>query len=214
MTTKEDYTGIQIFAEELPSFLPAPAGIHVARCVSFFQLGTQKTEFEGKSGKDRPKIMLEFEIPGEQIYFIRNTYTLIISDKSTLKLHVESWTKGKINKEFDFFTLLGKPCQVEVEQNQNKNDATKMDSKLIGIYPLEKDQECPPQVTPSKVLVFQRWDQETFESLPDWMQKEIEKSPEFKSMGLPMVAGNKEGVFNEKENPVDPYPIGADGLPF
>jgi hypothetical protein len=147
---------------------------------------------------------LEFEIPGEPVYFIKNTYTLIISDTSTLKIHASSWTGSKINKEFDFLTLLGKSCQVEIEQNPNKKDATKMDSKLIGIYPLEKEQECPSQITPSKVLVFQRWDQDVFDSLPDWMQKTIESSPEFKAMGLPMVAGNKEGVFQEKENPVDP----------
>ena len=54
----DDYSGIEIHAEESSSYVPAPAGTHVARCVTFIQLGTQKQEFNGIPGKDRMKIVL------------------------------------------------------------------------------------------------------------------------------------------------------------
>lgn len=200
MTNNEDYTGIEIHAEEAPNFSPAPAGIHIARCVTFIQLGTQKTEFEGKPGKDRQKIVLGFEIPGEPSYYIQNTYSLVLGETSTLSIHLEGWLGEKVNKDFNLLTLLGKPCQVEIEHNPSTKDATKTTPKLIRILALEEAQECPPQINPYKVLLFKKWNQDVFDSLSDWMQKTIEASPEFKSMGLPMAAGNKEGQYQKKHD--------------
>lgn len=211
MKNNEDYIGIEIHAEEAPDYLPAPAGIHVARCVAFIQLGTQPSEYQGKKGKDRPRIVLGFEIPGEPSYYIQNTYSLILSETSTLSIHMEGWMGGKISKDFNIFSMLGKPCQVEIEHNISTKDPTKTTPKLTRIFALEKLQTCPPQISPYKVLLFQKWDQEVFDSLSDWMRKTIEASPEYQALDLPFVTGSKEGQYQKKLNPVSPY---GDGLPF
>jgi len=208
INSENDYSGIEIHAEESSNYVPAPKGTHVARCVSFIQLGTQKQEFNGIPGKDRMKIVLGFELPeelqifdeekGEQPYYITNTYNLVLGEKSTFKIHMESWTKGRINKEFNPLVMLGKPCQLVIEHNPKKNDPTKMAAKITNIAALTKNQNCPPQINPTKVLLFQRWNQALFEKQPEWIRKAIEASPEYKSLDKPMAAGNKEGQFQKK----------------
>jgi hypothetical protein len=106
--TDDDYSGIEIHAEESSSYVPAPAGTHVARCISLIQLGTQKQEFDGKPGKDRSKIVLGFELPeelcvfdearGEQPYFITNTYNLVLGEKRPLNFIWKAGLKVKLTR--------------------------------------------------------------------------------------------------------------------
>jgi hypothetical protein len=216
----DDYSGIEIHAEESSSYVPAPAGTHVARCVTFIQLGTQKQEFNGIPGKDRMKIVLGWELPeelqvfdeakGEQPFYITNTYSLVLGEKSTFKLHMESWTKGKINREFNPLTMLGEPCQLVIEHKPKSTDVTKITAKVTGVAAMTKNQICPEQVNPKKVLLFARWNQELFDKQPDWIRKAIEASPEYKALGTP---GDKQGVFQKKIPPVIEG-LNSDGLPF
>ena len=228
----DDYSGVEIHAEESSSYVPAPAGTHVARCVTFIQLGTQKQEFNGIPGKDRMKIVLGWELPeelqvfdeakGEQPFYITNTYSLVLGEKSTFKLHMESWTKGKINKEFNPLTMLGKPCQLNIEHKPKASDISKITAKVSGIAALTKNQTCPEQINPTKVLLFARWNQALFEKQPEWIRKAIEASPEFKSLDKPFTEGSKEGQYQKKSNPdaiqtkIPPVTEGldSDGLPF
>jgi hypothetical protein len=229
----EELEGVEMHAEKSKSFEPAPAGPHVARCYSYIQLGTQKTEYNGIPGKDRMKIVLGFELPeelnvfdpakGAQPYTITQTLSLVLGSKSTFQKVMESWTQGKINDDFNPIVMLGKACQINVKHEQSTKDPDRVYAKIDSIIPLLKNQVCPPQINPYKYLLFQRWNQDTFNSLPEWQRKAIELSPEYKQLGKPLAAGNKEGQYNEKKNPVDPYKkpptvaeeaLSADGLPF
>jgi len=226
MTNNEDYSGIEIHAENASNYLPAPEGTHIARCVTFIQLGTQKQEFQGIPGKDRKKIVLGFELPeemhifspekGEQPFYIQNTYSLVLGEKSNFKIHMEGWTKGKINNQFNPLTMLGQPCQITIQHNPSTKDPARMNAKVTGLSALTKTQVCPPQISPYKVLLFQRWNQEVFDSLSDWMQKTIEASPEYKALGNPLVIGNNEGQYQKKTAPVkiDPLPFDNDEPQF
>jgi len=217
----DDYSGIEIHAEESGSYVPAPAGTHVAKCISIIQLGTQKQVFQGIPGKDRMKIVIGWELPedlevfneakGEQPFCIQNTYSLVLGEKSTFKLHMESWTGGKINREFNPLVMLGKPCQLNISHKAKESDATKMTAKVTGIAALTKNQTCPAQINPTKVLLFARWNQELFEKQPDWIRKAIEASPEYKAMGNPLVTGNNEGQYQKKVIP--PVNTELDDLP-
>jgi hypothetical protein len=115
---------------------------------------------------------------------------------------MESWTKGKINKEFNALTMLGKPCQLVIEHNPKKSDPTQMTAKVKGIAALTKNQTCPEQINLTQVLLFERWNQVLFEKQPDWIKKAIEASPEYKALGNPLAAGNKEGQYQKKTAPV------------
>jgi len=75
---------------------------------------------------------------------------------------------------------------------------------------MTKNQICPEQVNPKKVLLFARWNQELFDKQPDWIRKAIEASPEYKALGTP---GDKQGVFQKKIPPVIEG-LNSDGLPF
>ena len=78
------------------SFTPVPDGSHLARCYRIIDMGTQKTEFEGKV-KFLPKVMIQFEVHGEDAegnptitsknepMSISKNYTLSLADKATLR---------------------------------------------------------------------------------------------------------------------------------
>jgi hypothetical protein len=79
-----------------------------------------------------------------------------------------------------------------------------MKARVTAVSQLLKGYECPPRISPFKVLTFQKWDQQLFDSLSDWMRKQIESSPEYKQLmaGRPLVEGNKEGQWQKKPEPV------------
>jgi Sec-independent protein translocase protein TatA len=53
------------------------------------------------------------------------------------------------------------------------------------------------------MLTFKKWDEETYNSLPKWIQDIIKVSPEFKKLNQPQA---KDEYQNEKkQNPLDPY---------
>ncbi len=229
---ENDYLDIDIHAEETSSYLPAPAGTHIARCVSFIQLGTQKQEYNSIPGKDRAKIVIGWELPeelhvfdeakGEQPFCIANTYNLVLGEKSTFKIHMQSWTGGKINKEFNPLIMVGKPCTLTIEHRPKVSDPDKITAKVISVTGLTRNQTCPDQVNATKVLLFQRWNQVLFEKQPDWIKKNIEASPEYKALNLQHTKGNNEGVFQKKhisdatQTKIPPATEGLnnDGLPF
>jgi hypothetical protein len=208
----EDYQDIEIHPDEAKEFEQIPGGIYTGRCVTMLQLGTQKEEFPGNADKERKKLIIGWELSeemqvfdpakGEQPAYIQNVYSLIINDRSTFTNHMESWTGGRINKEFNPLTMLGKPCLLTIQQKPSQKDPAKMKSRVVAISPLKKGAACPPQISPFKVLTFQRWNQDIFDSLGKWAQGLIEASPEYKAMmaGKPLAAGNKEGLFVKKNN--------------
>ena len=97
----EDVVHDDLRAEKATSYTPAPAGTFMARCIGFIQLGTQNGEYQGKPGKQRGKIMMVWELPEETCVFeeakgpkpftISQVYSLIISEKSTWRNHMEGW---------------------------------------------------------------------------------------------------------------------------
>jgi len=201
----EDFSGIQMVPDESRTYEPAPAGTHVARCVTFIQLGTQKTEFNGIPGRDRMKIVIGWELPeeltvfneqkGEQPYCIQNVYNFVLGEKSTYKIHFEGWTGGRINRDFNPLSMVGKSCLLTIVHNPKKSDPSQITAKVAGIAALTKSQVCPAQLSKTKVLVFARWKEELFNNQPDWIKKAIEASPEYKS---PPVE-NKESQYRKKE---------------
>jgi hypothetical protein len=215
MENLNELEGLELYPEQSKSYEPAPAGTHVARCISFVQLGTQQIEYQGIPGKPRMKIVMGFELPeelavfdeakGVQPFVISTTYNFVLGEKSTFQRHMTSWTKGKIDNHFNPVTMLGKPCQLTVIHTPSTKDPNRMNAKIEGISALTKNQECPPQINEIKYLLFQRWDKKVFGKLPEWMRKAIESSPEYKALNNPHTIGNLEGKYQEKKNPVDPY---------
>jgi len=192
MNDFNDVERLGLQADEGSSFEPAPAGTHVARCVGLIQLGTQTTEYQGKEGKPRRKIMLLWELPnelrefnedeGQKPFIVSHIYSLVINDKATWTIHIESWLNKKIDKYFNPLTLLGLPCTLTIQHKSATSDPSKIRGKVTGITGLTKEQTCPDRITPIKKLLFEEWDQGLFEEQSEWIQNTIMQSKEYKQI--------------------------------
>lgn len=108
------------------SFSPAPEGLHQAVCVDVVDLGMQETPWGPKH-----KVELRWQL--DQVdpvsaqkgtarrYMVTNRYTLSLSEKATLRHHLEAWRGKRFTHEelegFDLEVLVGINCQLQVVHN-------------------------------------------------------------------------------------------------
>lgn len=99
-------------------FTPCPEGLHQAVCVDVIDLGM----VSGQWG-DKPKVRIiwqveEIEAATQQRYEVRGLYTLSLSEKATLRKHLESWRGKKFTplelRGFDLENLIGANCQIQI----------------------------------------------------------------------------------------------------
>ena len=193
-------------------------GTYLARCYRMIELGTLKEEFNGKV-KNVQKVQITWELPtekavfdsekGEEPFAVNKTYTLSMHEKANLRKDLESWRgKGFTEEEatrFDLTQLLGKPCLLSIINQPGKSDPSRTYTVISSISPLMKGQECPPQINPTKVLSYDQFDWELYESLSDYTKDKIKSSIEFKMMQEP-------GVMRDQDMPTDDEELS--NLPF
>lgn len=178
-------------SSKTPRTLP-PAGTFLARVVKVIYIGTIKTQWQGVE-KEVPKIQITWELPTETHVFregeaarpfvISQEYTHSMGPKSNLRPITESIIGTKLSDEeaygFDHDELLGIPCQVTIIHDEKESGTWE---KVTSVSPLLKGITCPPQVNPSKVLSFDKWNEELFNSLPSFVKNKIISSKEYKAM--------------------------------
>lgn len=200
------------------NFKKIEPGNYVARCVSMVLMGTFNEEFQGLK-KKCTKVRLSWETPteldvfdkekGEQPYMVSKEFTLSLHEKASLRKFLESWRgKGFTEEEvkrFDIGKLLTAPCMLNVI---HKTSATsgKQYVDIASISTLPKGFVCPPQINPSVIWSIQNPDMKVFETLPEWLQKKIAESDEWKALQQPQ--------NNETPSEVNDAPTDDDGLPF
>ena len=178
-------------------FAQAAVGNHVARCVGMIDIGTQTSEYQGKTNHAR-KIVVRFELPNELMadgeyagkpFIVSKFYTASLGEKANLRKDLESWRGRPFTTQelagFDSKNILDKPCMVNVVHNE------KGKAKIASIAPVPKGLEVPPRSNP--ILYFSlesdEFDRGIYETLADFYKGEIQKSPEWAElMGTKMKA--------------------------
>lgn len=169
------------------------AGNYVARCCRMVEIGTVEEEFLGVK-KQMHKVRIGWELPtelkvfnpekGEQPSVIDKEYTLSLADKANLRKDLQSWRgkafTGEEAESFDITKLLGVPCMLNIIHVQGKKDPTKTYQAIGSVSPMPKGLICPPQMTETFVFDFDNFDETKFNSLPDFLKEQIEKTPEYK----------------------------------
>jgi len=197
------------------NFTPVPTGTHVMRCYRMIEIGTVTTEFQGEQ-KQQKKVRLEWELPnelhefkegeGEKPFSIGKEFTLSMHEKANLRILLESWRGKRFTEEeaksFDITKLIGQPCMGSIIETK-KND--KIYNNLSNVSTLPKGIQCPPQVNKSFILSYDDFDIDKFKSLPEFIRKKMETTPEFKN------AIDLEGEHNEGVLGIDNI---NDDLPF
>lgn len=168
-------------------FEQASAGNHVARCVGMIDLGTQQSDYQGKTTHAR-KIVLRFELPNELIadgeyagrpFIVGKFYTASLSEKANLRKDLESWRGRPFTPEelagFDSKNILDKPCMVNVVHTE------KGKAKIASIAPIPKGMQTPPRINDLLYFSLERdeFDGKIYEGLSDFYKGEILKSPEW-----------------------------------
>lgn len=176
---------------KLPRTL-TPAGTFIARVTRIIYIGTIKETYMGEE-KEMPKVMITWELPTETHVFkeedgakpftISKEYTHSMGKKSNLRPVTEAIIGASLLDEeaynFDHDELLGLPCQITIIHEEKESGTWE---KVTTVSPLLKGVTCPPQVNPSKVLSFEKWDEALFESLPNFIKNKIISSKEYKAM--------------------------------
>lgn len=173
-----------------------PSGNHIARCYSMVEVGTEVVEYQGEK-KSQYKVRITWELPnekkvfstdkGEQPYSVSKDYTLSMHEKSNLRHDLENW-RGKAfteaeAKAFDISKLLGAPCMLNVIHRQSQ--AGNPYATISGITAVPKGFITPIQINPSFILSYDEWNDHKFSTLPEWLRKRIEATPEYKQRLAP-----------------------------
>lgn len=195
-------------------FQPIEAGSYVARCYSMIHIGTCLEEIMGEK-KLLNKVRITWELPtelkifkeesGEQPCVISKEFTLSMHEKSTLRKWLESWRglafTDEESRSFDISKLLGVPCALSIIHKIAKNGNKY--AEIANVSTLMKGINCPPQVNKSFEFSVLDYDQQKFDSLPDFIKEKIKTSVEYKQLVSPHPP--IEAHENEEENESLPF---------
>jgi hypothetical protein len=195
-----------IYAEKKDGeFQSVKPGTYLARCFRMIELGTLEEEFMGQK-KMLQKVMITWELPtekaifdinkGEEPFAVSKTYTLSMNEKANLRKDLESWRGKGFNEDearrFDLTALLGKFCLLSIIHQPSKSNPGREYTVISSIMPLMKGQICPDQINPTKVLSFDEFNWEFFETLSEFTKDKIKSSIEFRMMQEPGVVRDTE----------------------
>lgn len=168
-----------------------PEDNYIATVYRIIYLGTVETEYLGEK-KNTFQVDITWELNNEMKVWkegeeakpvvVSKTYTLSLGSKSNLRPIVEGIVGGMSDAEavnFDVDTILGKSCLLNVTHGvaDNGKEYLKLQtSKLM------KGMEAPKGFNPQRVLTFENWNEEMYQSLPDWIKLKIATTPEYKML--------------------------------
>jgi hypothetical protein len=178
------------------NFKRVPSGVHVGRCYSLIDLGTQLSS--GQYGeKLQHKIRVAWELFGEDeegkpltVEFdgkempmtISKSYTLSLNEKSSLRKDLQSWRGKEFTDEeakgFDISKLIGAYCMVNVTTSETNG---KTYSNVANLTPLPTALKANKPAPIHEVVTFDldNPDWAVFDSFHDKLKDAIKRSPEF-----------------------------------
>lgn len=158
-----------------------PEGTHNAVCVQVVEFGTQKVEFKKGEEKEQRRIQLGFQLVDEQtsdggnmVAYKEFNYT--DNPGSDLMKSLKAWL-GVEDGDFDVATCIGKPCLITIEQVEKKTGGTR--DKITTITAPTKGAKIKKATEETKVLMFDSFDEDVFDSLPEWMKTKIAGTDEY-----------------------------------
>ena len=161
-----------------------PAGTHHAVCYCVADLGTQETNY----GK-KPQLLIGWEIPEERLYdgrvaVVSRRYSVSADPKAALRIDIESWQGRKFSESdldtFNFADLVTQCCLVNIQHSDGTNGRIYANVKSVlpaprGV-PRKQQTENAPVLFDLGVTPFPR---NQFNTLPEWLQTMIARSPEY-----------------------------------
>lgn len=170
------------------TFEQPPVGTEVARCIKVIDIGTQKSEYQGKVNIKR-QVIIGWELPNSLMtegeyagkpFAVSKFYTASLNEKANLRADLANWRGRDFTPEelsgFDAKNILAKPCMLSLTEN----DKGKV--RVTGVMAIPKGIQVPPQVNPTVYFSLDEFDAAVFAELSDGYKKLIEVSPEYQQI--------------------------------
>lgn len=182
---------MKVSAENKTKFPVVSEGVHMAVCHGVIDLGTQQTEWQGHEKHVR-KVLLCWELPDERIErdgesiprVVSARYTASIGEKANLRKVLESWRGKAFTQEelggFEIRNLLGVGCQIQII-HKKKGEQTY--ANVTSVMALPKGMKSAVSELPQLWFSFDEIDKSNPaipEEIPEWIQKVITQSDEWK----------------------------------
>lgn len=173
---------------------PIPAGTHVGRIYQIIHIGTVEYLYKGET-KRANKARITFELPNLKQVFkegeeakprvISQDYTLSTGERANLRKLIEAVVGTALSDDeaarFDIEKLAGSACLLNI-QHKDKKDGGSF-ALIAGTMPLIDGLTVPAQINPTRILNYEeKWDQEFFDNLPDFIKKMMAGSDEYKKL--------------------------------
>jgi len=163
-------------------------GNYVARVCRIVYMGTVEGTYKGEKNSAY-KVSITWELPTETKVWkdgedakptlVSKIYTLSMAKKANLRPIVEGIVGGMTDAEafeYDLDNLLGKVCLLNVTYGLSETGKEKQN---IGTSKLIKGMTEPDPVTPQKILSYDNWDEELYQSLPQFMKDDMATTVEY-----------------------------------
>lgn len=189
-----------------PKMPPIEPGVYIAICVGVIDLGEQ---YNDKFKSYSNKVQFVWEIPDITIDVdgekkprqISKDFTVSSSKKSSLRAYLSSWNgKTYTDDEFlelDIFDQIGKPCQLQIALNETGEYAN-----VDNLMQLPKGFPVPTSETKAVLWDMEKWNDELFSQLPEWVQDKIKKSTQYQKEHAPETVVEIKTALPEKECPI------------
>ncbi len=177
-------------------FKKVPQGVHMARCYSLVDLGTQLVRSQ-HGDKELHKIRIAWELFGEDDngapleierdgkvmpMTISKSYTLSLNEKANLRKDLESWRGRAFTDEeakgFDISKLLNVYCMINVTHSET-NGKTYANVASITPIPSALKNSKPEAIHETVVFDLDNPDWSVFEGFHEKLQDAIKSSPEY-----------------------------------
>lgn len=172
-----------------PKVPPVEPGVYIGICVGVIDLGEQYSETFKKFSND---VKIVWELVGETVEVdgevkprqLSKDFSVALSQKSKLRAFLSSWNGKQYSdeefSELDLFDQLGKACQLNVVLNETQEYAN-----IDNLMPLPKGMPAPTTETAFVRWDMDKWDDEVFKALPEWVQDKIKKSTQYQKDHIP-----------------------------
>jgi hypothetical protein len=180
------------------NFKRVPSGVHIGRCYSLIDLGTQLSS--GQYGeKMQHKVRIGWELFGEDEQgkpltiavdgkemplTISKSYTVSLHEKAGLRKDLSAWRGRDFTEEeakaFDISKLIGAYCMVNVTTSENNG---KTYSNVAGLTPLPAalKNSKPEPAHANLIFNLDEPDMKVFNTFHEKLQEAIKKSPEWQA---------------------------------
>lgn len=181
-------------------FKPAPQGVFTARCYRVIDLGTQEKTFQGVSKGKARKVLIGWELFGEdedghplmtdegKPVSVTKRYTVSLGDKAKLRSDLESWRGRAFTEDelagFDLKNLLGVYALINVKHDI-KPEAIYANVASISPIPKQMRASLPEGFNELQFFDVEEPDMGMFSTFSEKLRLVISASEEFKARANP-----------------------------